>query len=285
MVLFTSLFSKVDIDLSHDKVKNGTTLAVILQSTHKLKQAPNIIYKNKTFQMFTINGSTKKYELFLPIDYYTKLQKTHLQVKYIDNKIVKRKNIYFNVIDGKYKQNEIIKVAKGKVVLNKKNKKRSNIEYAKVYKHVYSVIDTKNYIPKSKFILPMNSKITSAYGTARVYNNITKTYHTGVDFRAKVGAEIYASNDGIVSLTMKRFYLGNVIYINHGRGSYSYYSHLSKFLVKDKQVVKKGNVIAYSGKTGRITGPHLHYAFRLYNTTVDPIQYGNLYNKIINKYH
>jgi len=235
--------------------------------------------------MFTINKDIKNYELFLPIDYYTKLGKTHLQVKYFDNDILRKKNLYFKVINGKYKKNEIIKVSKGKVKLNKKNKKRSNDEYAKVYKNVYSIIDTKNYVPKSSFIYPISSKITSDFGTKRVYNNTIKSYHTGTDFKAKIGEKVYASNDGVVALTMKRFYLGNVIYINHGRGGYSYYCHLNKIVIKDKQMVKKGDLLGYSGKTGRVTGPHLHYAFRLYNTTVDPLQYGNLYNKIIKMYH
>ena len=83
---------------------------------------------------------------------------------------------------------------------------------------------------------------------------------------------------------MSRFYLGNVVYIDHGRGAFSYYSHMSSFDVKKGHKVQKGEIIGLSGKTGRITGPHLHYAFRLYNVTVDPLQYTNLYNKIIKAY-
>ena len=83
---------------------------------------------------------------------------------------------------------------------------------------------------------------------------------------------------------MHRFYLGNVVYIDHGRGAFSYYSHMNDFAVKQGQKVKKGQLIGTSGKTGRITGPHLHYALRLYNTTVDPLQYTELYNKILKLY-
>ena len=50
-------------------------------------------------------------------------------------------------------------------------------------------------------------------------------------------------------------------------------------------IVKKGQLIAKSGKSGRITGPHLHYAVRLYNTTVDPLQYTTLYNEMVKRYH
>ncbi|MEA3499124.1 MAG: M23 family metallopeptidase [Campylobacterota bacterium] len=282
---FTSLFSKIDIELSHTNIKHGTTFAVILQSDTKLTHAPNVIFKNKTYQMFTIGGNTKKYELFLPVDYHSKKQKENLQVKYIEDGKVIKKNISIDIIDGDYQQNEIITVAKGKVTLSKSNKNRSKEEYSKVYKNVYSVITTTNQITKSTFDMPIDSKITSAYGNARVYNGTTKSYHTGTDFRAKVGTDIFATNDGVVALVMDRFYLGKVIYLNHGRGMYSYYSHMSSFDVKKGQIVKKGDILGKSGKTGRVMGPHLHYAVRLYNTTVDPLQFSSLHNEIVKMYH
>ena len=281
----SSLFSQVDIELSHKNIKHGTTFAIILKSDVKLTLAPNVIFQNKTYQMFTISGNTKKYEVFLPVDYHSKLQQENVQVKYkLANKVIK-KNIAVYIVDGKYKQNEIIKVPKGKVTLSKLNKDRSQKEYAKVYKNVYSVINQKNLVKKSTFQMPIKSKITSYFGNARIYNGKTKSYHSGTDFRAKVGTPVYSANSGKVVLIMDRFYLGKVIYIDHGRGAYSYYCHLDNFLVKENQVVKKGDIIGTSGVTGRITGPHLHYAIRLYNTTVDPIQYGNLYNEIIQKYY
>jgi murein DD-endopeptidase MepM/ murein hydrolase activator NlpD len=281
----TFLLAEVKINLSHTDIKHGTSFAVILQSDKNLSQAPNVIFKDKTYQMFTINGSIQNYEVFLPVDYHNPKQKENVQVFYEEkNKLIK-KNISINIIDGKYRQNEIIKVPKGKVTLSDKNKEKTAIEYDKVFKNVYSVVTLYDLTNNSTFELPMNSKITSAFGNARVYNGVAKSYHTGTDFRASVGDEVKASNDGKVVLTMDRFYLGKVIYIDHGRGAYTYYSHLSKILVKEGDMVKKGQIIAKSGKTGRITGPHLHYAVRLYNTTVDPLQYTSLYNDIVKKYH
>jgi murein DD-endopeptidase MepM/ murein hydrolase activator NlpD len=133
--------------------------------------------------------------------------------------------------------------------------------------------------------MPINSKITSNFGNARIYNGKTKSYHSGTDFRAKIKTNIYASNSGVIALIMNRFYLGNVAYIDHGRGVYTYYSHMNSFNVKVGQKVKKGDLLGKSGKTGRTTGPHLHYAVRLYNTTVDPLQFSSLHNKILAKYH
>lgn len=283
-ILSVSLFSKVEINLSHTQIKHGTTFAVILQSDTNLSQAPNVIYKNKTFQMFTIKGSIKKYRVFIPIDYYSKQQKENVQVIYKSNNDLIKKNFEIEIIDGNYKQNEIIKVSKGKVTLSNKNKTRSAREYNTVYKNVYSKITPYDLTRNSYFEAPIQSKITSNYGNARIYNGKTKSYHTGTDYRAKVGTNISATNNGIVALTMHRFYLGNVVYIDHGRGAFSYYSHMSSFNVKEGQEVKKGEMIGKSGKTGRITGPHLHYALRLYNTTVDPLQYTELYNKILKLY-
>jgi len=279
LAFLSSLYSKVDISLFPSKVKIANTFHVDLKSDSRLQEAPFVMFMGKSYQMFSKNWSENSYELFIPVSYYTKKTKYNVNISYkINNEIIK-KRLYIDVIDASYKKNEIITVAKGKVKLSKKNKSKSSNEYNIVFKNVYSVITPKTYIKNSPFINPMNSKITSDFGTARIYNGIAKSYHTGVDFRAKTPQEIYATNNGIVALSMKRFYLGNVIYINHGRGLYSYYSHLSKFLVKDGDYVKKGQIIALSGKTGRITGPHLHYAIRLYNTTVDPLGFHHLYNK------
>ena len=235
--------------------------------------------------MFSILDSMKNYEAFIPIDYHAKKQKENLQVDYLENKKLIKKNFIVNIIDGKYKQNEIINVSKGKVTLSPKNKKRTKKEYAKVYKSVYSYINPKDYMGKSDFIMPIKSKITSAFGNARIYNGKAKSYHSGTDFRAKVGTPIRSTNNGKVALTMDRFYLSKVVYIDHGRGFFSYYCHLDKINVKENQIVKKGDIIGNSGKTGRITGPHLHYAVRLYNTTVDPLQFASLHNEIIKKHH
>ena len=284
LVFSVSLFSKVDITLSHAKVKHGTTFAIVLQSDKDISPSPHLIYQNKKYQMFPISNSIKSYRVFVPVDYYSKKQKEYVEINYkLQDKFI-RKNIEIEIVDGDYKQNEIIKVAQGKVTLSTKNKQRSKKEYEQVYKEVYSKITSDDLTNNEEYIYPIDSKITSAFGNARIYNGITKSYHTGTDFRAKVGTSIYASNNGIVSLTMDRFYLGKVVYIDHGRGAFSYYSHMSSFTVKKGDKVLKGQKIGESGVTGRITGPHLHYAMRLYNTTVDPLQYTELYNKILKLY-
>lgn len=132
------------------------------------------------------------------------------------------------------------------------------------------------------FIYPMKSKITSSFGTKRVYNGELKSFHSGTDFKAANNTPIIASNSGIVSISQDRFYSGNSIVIDHGHGVYSCYFHLNKMNFKVGDFVKKGEVIGLSGDTGRVTGPHLHYAFRINGTQVNPLQAIEILNNLNN---
>ena len=143
---------------------------------------------------------------------------------------------------------------------------------------IYSTITSKNYV-KSEYIVPMDSKITSSFGKARIYNSTLNGYHSGTDFRAKIGTPIIASNEGKVVLAYDRFYSGKSIIIDHGQGIYTCYYHLSEFKVKEGDMVSKAQVIGLSGDTGRITGPHLHFSARVGGLQVDPLQLITLLNE------
>jgi murein DD-endopeptidase MepM/ murein hydrolase activator NlpD len=121
------------------------------------------------------------------------------------------------------------------------------------------------------FIKPIDSIITSEYGSARTYNGSLKSYHGGVDFRAKTPTPILAPNDGIIVLTEERYYSGGTIIIDHGEGLYTCYFHLSRFDVNVGDYVKQGQTIALSGASGRITGPHLHFGMMVHGIQADPL--------------
>jgi len=157
-----------------------------------------------------------------------------------------------------------------------KVKKRISKEYSEAMK-IYRSVSDKSYI-KRKFILPLESNVTSAFGTARVYNGSLKGYHSGTDFRAKMGTPIKASNDGKVVLVKKRFYSGGTVLLDHGEGIYTCYFHMSKFNVKKGELVKRGKILGLSGKSGRVTGPHLHFSARISGVQVDPLQLISLLN-------
>ncbi len=117
----------------------------------------------------------------------------------------------------------------------------------------------------------MRGPITSTFGLKRVYNGIPKAPHTALDIAAPSGKPVVAVNDGQVVNTHHRFFTGNTVIIDHGQGVMSLYAHLSAFKVKNGQHVKRGDVIGLVGKTGRVTGPHLHWAMYLNQTPVNPL--------------
>jgi murein DD-endopeptidase MepM/ murein hydrolase activator NlpD len=102
----------------------------------------------------------------------------------------------------------------------------------------------------------------------------TRKMHYGMDFSAKTGTEIYSTGDGVVSKVKrsKRGY-GNYIKINHGFGYETLYAHMSKYIVKKGQKVKRGEVIGYVGNSGISTAPHLHYEVRKDNKKIDPVNF------------
>ncbi len=133
------------------------------------------------------------------------------------------------------------------------------------------------------FIRPMDSNITSEYGSKRTYNGSLKSYHGGVDFRARTPLPIAAANNGIVVLTADRYYAGGTVIIDHGEGIYSCYFHMSRFDVKPGDYVKRGDTLGLSGATGRITGPHLHFGIMLGGMQSDPLYLIDRLNTLFTK--
>lgn len=102
----------------------------------------------------------------------------------------------------------------------------------------------------------------------------TRRMHTGMDFTADKGTEVYATGDGVVELVeTKRWGYGKSIIINHGFGYKTLYAHLSAFKIRQGQKVKRGELIGLIGSTGKSTGPHLHYEVIQNGKKVNPIGY------------
>jgi murein DD-endopeptidase MepM/ murein hydrolase activator NlpD len=100
-------------------------------------------------------------------------------------------------------------------------------------------------------------------------------HHEGVDFAGKEGADVVAVGDGVVSWAGKRFGYGNMVEVTHGNGYVTRYGHNKKSLVKVGDTVKKGQLVALMGSTGRSTGPHVHFEVLHNGKTVNPGKYIN----------
>lgn len=278
LTLISSLlaFDISKVEVSNYKVANGRT-GLLIFSKQKNIEYESVKVEKKTFKIFPMPLNKDKFYALIPFSYYEKKENKSLKIQYKENLKRKSETLLLKVVDGGYAKEEI-KVSSAKV--NPKSKevlKRISKEYNQAMK-IYTTVTLKSYI-NSAFIVPMHSKITSAFGKARVYNGSLKGYHSGTDFRAKMGTPIIAANDAKVVLVAKRFYSGGTVLLDHGEGIYTCYFHMSKFNVKKGQMVKKGEVLGLSGQSGRVTGPHLHFSARIDGVQVDPLQLIKLMNK------
>ena len=121
------------------------------------------------------------------------------------------------------------------------------------------------------FQRPRDSRVTSRFGTGRLFNGTLATRHLGVDYAGAAGAPVHAANRGVVVLVDTFFLAGRIIYIDHGGGVVTAYFHLTKPLVAKGDTVARGQRIGTVGATGRVTGPHLHWSARYGALTVNPL--------------
>jgi murein DD-endopeptidase MepM/ murein hydrolase activator NlpD len=121
-----------------------------------------------------------------------------------------------------------------------------------------------------RFVEPVHGVIAGAFGRKRLINGQPRSPHSGEDISAPMGAEVVATNDGVVRSVVNHFFSGKGVFVDHGFGLHSMYFHLSETLVEQGQPVQRGQVIGKVGASGRATGPHLHWGIRLNGARVDP---------------
>jgi murein DD-endopeptidase MepM/ murein hydrolase activator NlpD len=122
----------------------------------------------------------------------------------------------------------------------------------------------------SGFDWPAPGIESGVFGSQRIDNGVPMTPHFGVDMAAPTGTPIHAPANGTVSLSADHYLNGGFTLIDHGQGVSTSYLHQSKRLVKDGDVVKRGQLIGKIGQTGRATGPHLHWAMNWFEVKLDP---------------
>jgi murein DD-endopeptidase MepM/ murein hydrolase activator NlpD len=124
---------------------------------------------------------------------------------------------------------------------------------------------------RGPFGRPVSGPSTSSYGRLTVLNGKPGSRHQGTDFRAALGTPVRAPNSGMVVLASDLYFAGGTVVLDHGDGLVSLFAHLSQTAVEVGIRVAKGDLLGEAGATGRVTGPHLHWAMRLHGTSVDPL--------------
>jgi len=121
------------------------------------------------------------------------------------------------------------------------------------------------------FVRPVPGRANGAFGSRSIFNGQPRQPHGGADFLSPAGTPIQAPNSGRVVLARELYFTGNTVVIDHGLGVFSLLAHLSVMDVHQGELVTQGQTIGRVGATGRVTGPHLHWAVRMNGARVNPL--------------
>ena len=212
------------------------------------------------------------------ISYYSRPGSTRIKLEWTDETGYHHRRLSFSIVQGRYRS-EKLRVPARKVVPLKGDMQRINREKAAV-KDIYALSQAR-HLWQAPFQLPVDGKITSPYGSRRTYNGQTKRYHSGIDFRAAVGTPIKSANTGIVRMAEDLFFAGKHVIVDHGKGLFTSYSHLSEFRVSPGQLIDRGTVVGLAGASGRANGPHLHWGAKLNGVNINPMQLLDISNIVL----
>ncbi len=133
--------------------------------------------------------------------------------------------------------------------------------------------DQQTLLASTPSVWPVRGWVTSGFGRRKSPFSKRQVMHPGIDIATKTGTPIAAPADGTISFSGTKGAFGKVVVIDHGYSYTTFYGHCSKLNKKLGDKVKRGDIIAYVGNSGRSTGPHLHYEVRVNGVTVDPTKY------------
>lgn len=128
---------------------------------------------------------------------------------------------------------------------------------------------TDDWLWEGRFTWPRPRRVTSPFGQRRVFNGELRSRHWGLDLGGPTGAPVRAAARGRVVLAHHLYYAGNTVFLDHGHGVFTGYSHLSEIGVRVGDTVESGEVVGEVGATGRVTGPHLHWTLRVGGVRLD----------------
>mgnify|MGYP000858389862 FL=1 len=131
----------------------------------------------------------------------------------------------------------------------------------------------KKYMATIPTLWPASGRVSSNFGQREDPFNSSERFHSGIDIAADYGSDINAAAEGTVITAGTLAGYGKAVIVSHGNGLTTLYGHISSAIAKEGQKVKKGQLIARVGSTGRSTGPHLHFEVRINDTPVDPLKY------------
>lgn len=256
------------VEVHNTKIIQGEAALLTIKGVDSKPLPPlKVTFLNQVLSQGLVPSQEHTAYYFLPVDYYTKPGTYTLRIEDTHTDAMHRMPV--RVMAGTYPK-ETLSVDPAFTKLAPEVEARTERE-AKMVAQLYASYQPYDHRLKV-LVFPLTSAITSKFGGQRLFNHEVKSYHNGIDFRAQVGAPITAAAEGRILLAENLFYSGNHVSIDHGAGVVTTYSHLSKITVKTGDHVKAGDTIGLAGRTGRVTGPHLHWVIKLNSVTVNPVQ-------------
>jgi len=253
-----------DVTLSKSQVPDGSLVSMGLHPLMEIDVlGVKVRFEGKEFPVFP-TGNGRDLASVLVIPFNSKPRTTKIELSWQGGKA----EIPIEVIDGNYPSEKLV-VDEKKINPPKSVMKRIAREVKEIGA-IYRKIAPERYW-NGPFVLPLDSEITSNFGNKRVYNGSMKSFHQGLDLRARSPLPIRAPEGAKVVLAKDLYFTGNTVILDHGYGLFTIYGHMSKLAVKAGERVTKGQDLGLSGATGRASGPHLHWGAVLLHEKFNPI--------------
>lgn len=179
------------------------------------------------------------------------------------------KHFSFTVEGKAYETQRLTIKNKRKVNPNNEDMERIISEKTEI-NHALAYWNDELLLDEIYFMLPVQGRLSSPFGLRRYFNDQPRRPHSGLDIAAPTGTPIVAPADGVIIESGDYFFNGSTVFIDHGRGLVTMYCHMDSIDVKNGERVTRGQHIGTVGKSGRVTGPHLHWGVSLNDSRVDP---------------
>lgn len=245
-------------------VPGGIALIPIERQGAVVNTPPQVSYDERPVMLIADDKHPGKWTAVTGISLETDPGMQQLKINWGDKEDV----IPFEVTAKKYKTQHLKLKSTKHVDLSKEDLDRHKLETENISTALRHWSD--NPALTQAFILPVTGRMSSPFGFKRFFNDQPRKPHSGIDIAAPIGTKIVAPSDGTVIDVGNYFFNGNSIFIDHGQGLVTMYCHMSKIDVKVGDKVRQGQRIGAVGKSGRATGPHLHWAISINDTRVDP---------------
>lgn len=262
----------LDVQWAPDSARTGKMLdlMVTVSPTAAAIQQLEIVLDGKRGIAMPASKDRHTWRALAPIEIEAKIEPIELRV---DARLSDGEQVHWQkpvaIREGDYDQRNIT-VGRKFTSPSKQQQKRA----ARESKELAAVLETMSpeRLWRGSWAKPVKGEETSPFGTLRTYNKKRRSRHMGLDLDGEIGDPIVAGNRARVLMATDRFYSGGTVVLDHGQGFITMAFHMSRIDVKVGQLVEKGELLGAVGKSGQVTGPHLHFTAKLDNVSVDPAQ-------------